>query len=120
MQFVQFFQVCDCRDLQEIEIVLGKIGDIAIEIGTPAIVLASAAVEKQVVPPRCALPSGSSASTPLKVGPAMSPNTCDRQGNDVPANLEGFIERQARRDRATACVSGRQQPHCRRRTRQSG
>jgi hypothetical protein len=25
---------------------------------------------------------------------------CDRQGNDVPANLEGFIERHARHDRA--------------------
>ena len=25
---------------------------------------------------------------------------CDRQGNDVPANLEGFIGRHVRRDRA--------------------
>jgi hypothetical protein len=25
---------------------------------------------------------------------------CNRQGNDVPAHLEGFIERQVRRDRA--------------------
>ena len=25
---------------------------------------------------------------------------CDRQGNDVPANLEGFIERYQKRDRA--------------------
>jgi hypothetical protein len=54
MQLVQFFQVSDCRYLQEIEIIFAgitKIGDVAIEGGTPAIVLADAAVEQQVVPP---------------------------------------------------------------------
>ena len=54
MQFVQFFQVSDCRDLQEIEIIFAgvtKIGDVTIEGGTPAIVLADTALEQQVVPP---------------------------------------------------------------------
>jgi len=54
MQFVQFFQVSDCRDLQEIEIIFARvmnIADVAIEGGTSAIVLADAAVEQQVVPP---------------------------------------------------------------------
>jgi hypothetical protein len=54
MQFVQFFQVSDCRYLQEIEIMLAgitKVGDVAIKGGTPVIVLADAAVEEQVVPP---------------------------------------------------------------------
>src|SRR6478609_1789925 len=54
MQFVQFFQVTDCRYLQEIEIIFAgitKTGDVAIEGGTPAIVLADTAVEQQVVPP---------------------------------------------------------------------
>jgi hypothetical protein len=50
----QFFQVSDWRYLQEIEIIFAgitKIGDVAIESGTPVIVLADAAVEQQVVPP---------------------------------------------------------------------
>jgi len=54
MQFVQFFQVSDCRYLQQIEIVfagIAKIGDVAIEGETPAIVVADTAVEQQVVPP---------------------------------------------------------------------
>jgi hypothetical protein len=54
MQFVQIFQVNDCRYLQEIEIIFAgitKTGDIAIEGGTSAIVLADTAVEQQVVPP---------------------------------------------------------------------
>jgi hypothetical protein len=54
MQFVEFFQVSDCRYLQEIEIIFAgimKIGDVATEGGTPVIVLADAAVEQQVVPP---------------------------------------------------------------------
>jgi hypothetical protein len=48
MPFVQFFQVSDCRDLQEFEIIFSgmpKIGDVAIEGGTPVIVLAHTAVE---------------------------------------------------------------------------
>jgi hypothetical protein len=60
MQFVQFFQVSDCRDLQEIEIIfagVAKISDVAIEGGAPAVVLADAIVAQQVVPPReCASP----------------------------------------------------------------
>jgi hypothetical protein len=54
MQFVQFFQVSDCRYLQEIEIIFAgitKIVDVAMEGGTPVIVLADTAVEQQVVPP---------------------------------------------------------------------
>src|ERR1700704_2281002 len=54
MQFVQIFQVSDCSDLQEIETVLAsvtKIGDVAVEGGTRAIVLADTAVEQQVVAP---------------------------------------------------------------------
>jgi len=54
MQFVQLFQVKDCRCLQEIEIIFAgitKIGDVAKEGGTPVIVLAHTAVEQQVVPP---------------------------------------------------------------------
>src|SRR6266550_27017 len=54
MQFVQIFQVSDCGDLQEIETVLAsvtKIGDVAVEGGTRAIVLADTAVEQQVVAP---------------------------------------------------------------------
>jgi hypothetical protein len=54
MQFVQIFQICDGRYLQMIEIIFAgitKIGDVAIERGTPAIVLAYAAVEQQIVPP---------------------------------------------------------------------
>jgi hypothetical protein len=54
MQFVQFFQVSDCRYLQAIEIIFAgitKIGDVAMEGGTPVIVLADTAVEQQVVPP---------------------------------------------------------------------
>src|SRR4030095_8582864 len=54
MQFVQFSQVGDCRYLQEIKIILAdiaKIGDVAIEGGTPVIVLADTAVKQQVVPP---------------------------------------------------------------------
>jgi hypothetical protein len=54
MQFVQFFQVKDCRYLQEIEIIFAgitKIGDVAKDGGTPVIVLADTAVEQQVVPP---------------------------------------------------------------------
>jgi hypothetical protein len=54
MQFVQFFQVKDCRCLQEIEIIFAgitKIGDVAKEGGTPVIVLTDTAVEQQVVPP---------------------------------------------------------------------
>jgi hypothetical protein len=48
MQFVRFFQVSDCRYLQEIEIIFAgitKIGDVAMEGGTPVIVLADTAVE---------------------------------------------------------------------------
>jgi hypothetical protein len=54
MQFVQFFQIRDCRDLQETEIIsagVTKIGDIAMKGGTPAIALADTAVSEQVVPP---------------------------------------------------------------------
>src|SRR5882757_8058891 len=54
MQFVQISQVSDCRDLQEIETILAgvtKIGDVSIEGGTRAIVLADTAVEQQVVTP---------------------------------------------------------------------
>jgi len=53
MQFVQFFQVTDCRYLQEIEIIFAgitKIGDVAKEGGTHVIVLADTAVVQQVVP----------------------------------------------------------------------
>ncbi len=54
MQFVEFFQVSDRRYLQEIEIIFAgitKIDDVAIEGGTPSIVLADAVVKQQVVPP---------------------------------------------------------------------
>ncbi|MDA9438790.1 hypothetical protein XH98_06580 [Bradyrhizobium sp. CCBAU 51745] len=54
MQFVQFLQVSDCRYLQETEIIfcgIRKIGDVAIEGGTPSIVLADVVVSQQVVPP---------------------------------------------------------------------
>ncbi|CCE05525.1 hypothetical protein BRAS3843_1390017 [Bradyrhizobium sp. STM 3843] len=54
MQFVQAFQVSDCRYLQEIEVVFAgitKIGDVSVDGGTPAIVLADTAVEQQVVAP---------------------------------------------------------------------
>jgi hypothetical protein len=54
MQFVQFFQISDCRYLQVIEVIFAgitKIGDVAIEGGTPIIGLADTAVEQQVVPP---------------------------------------------------------------------
>jgi hypothetical protein len=54
MEFVQFFQISDCRHLQEIEIIFAgitKIGDVAMEGGPPVIVLADIAVEQQVVPP---------------------------------------------------------------------
>jgi hypothetical protein len=54
MQLVEFSQVSDCRDLQEIEIILAgvtKIGDVPIKGGTPAIVLTDTAVSQQVVPP---------------------------------------------------------------------
>ena len=47
MQFVQLFQVSDCSDLQEIEIIFAsvtKISDVTMEGGTPAIVLADIAV----------------------------------------------------------------------------
>jgi hypothetical protein len=47
LQFVQFFQVYDCGDLQDIEIIFAgitKIVDVAIESGTPAIVLVDTAV----------------------------------------------------------------------------
>ena len=29
---------------------------------------------------------------------------CDRQGNGIPANLESFIDRHVRRDRAQLCI----------------
>jgi hypothetical protein len=54
MQFVQFFQVSDCRYLQAIEIIFAgitKVDDVAMEGGTPDIVLADIAVEQQVVSP---------------------------------------------------------------------
>jgi hypothetical protein len=54
MHFVQAFQVCDCRNLQEIEVKLAgitKIVDVATEGGAPVIVLADTAVQQQVVPP---------------------------------------------------------------------
>ncbi|RXH36942.1 hypothetical protein XH99_03190 [Bradyrhizobium nanningense] len=54
MQFIKFFQVSDCRYLQEIEIIfagIAEVGDVAMECGTPVVVLADAAVEQQVVPP---------------------------------------------------------------------
>jgi hypothetical protein len=54
MQFVQVLQVSFCRNLQEIEFMLAgitKIADVAIEGGTPVVVLAHTAVEQQVVPP---------------------------------------------------------------------
>ncbi|MCP3392822.1 hypothetical protein NLM27_29150 [Bradyrhizobium sp. CCGB12] len=54
MQFIQLFQVGDCGYLQEIEILfagIAKIGDVAVEGGTPVVVLADAAVEQQVVSP---------------------------------------------------------------------
>jgi len=47
MQFVQFFQVSDSRYLQKIEVIfarIAKIGDIAIEGGTPVIVFTDTAV----------------------------------------------------------------------------
>ena len=58
MQLVQVSQVSDCSYLQESEIVFAgttKMGDVAMEGGTPVIVLADAAVAEQVVPPRNAL-----------------------------------------------------------------
>src|SRR5258707_15270466 len=63
MHFVQFFQVKDCRYLQEIEIIFAgitKIGDVAKEGGTPVIVLADTAVEQQVVSgrPSCSRDTG--------------------------------------------------------------
>ncbi|AMA60514.1 hypothetical protein BCCGELA001_32755 [Bradyrhizobium sp. CCGE-LA001] len=54
MQFIQLFQVGDCDNLQESEILFAssaKIGDVAVEGGTPVVVLADAAVEQQVVSP---------------------------------------------------------------------
>jgi hypothetical protein len=54
MQFVEFLQISDCRYLQETEIILAgttKIGDVTIEGGAPAVVLADTAMEQQVVPP---------------------------------------------------------------------
>jgi hypothetical protein len=54
VQLVQFSQVSDCGDLQEIKIILAPVmdvGDIAIEAGTPVIVLIDIAVLQQVVPP---------------------------------------------------------------------
>jgi len=55
MQFVEFSQIGDCRYLQAIEIIFAgitKMSDVAIEGGTPVVVLADATVEQQVVPPR--------------------------------------------------------------------
>ncbi|MHC2375530.1 hypothetical protein ACVIQT_010227 [Bradyrhizobium diazoefficiens] len=49
MQFVEFSQIGNCRYLQEIEIIfagIAKMGDVAIEGGTPVVVLADAAVER--------------------------------------------------------------------------
>ena len=54
MQLVQVSQVSDCSYLQESEIVFAgttKMGDVAMEGGTPVIVLADTAVAQQVVPP---------------------------------------------------------------------
>jgi hypothetical protein len=54
MQLVQISQVSDCSYLQESEIIFAgitKLGDVAMEGGTPAIVLADTAVAQQVVPP---------------------------------------------------------------------
>jgi len=54
MQFVEFPQISNRRDLQEIEIVLAgitEIGDVTIKGGIPVVVLADAAMEQQVVPP---------------------------------------------------------------------
>jgi hypothetical protein len=54
MQFVKVFQVSDRRYLQEIEITLAgitKVSDVAIQGGTPVIVLTDTTVEQQVVPP---------------------------------------------------------------------
>jgi hypothetical protein len=54
MQLVQVFQVSDCSYLQESEIVFAgttKMSDVAMEGGTPVIVLADTAVAQQVVPP---------------------------------------------------------------------
>ena len=54
MQLVQASQVSDCSYLQESEIVFAgttKMGDVAMEGGTPVIVLADTAVAQQVVPP---------------------------------------------------------------------
>jgi hypothetical protein len=54
VQFVKLFQVGDCRDLQEIEVVVAsitQISDVAMEGVTPTIVLADVAVDQQVVPP---------------------------------------------------------------------
>src|SRR5689334_757771 len=54
MQFVQLFQVSDCRYLQQIKIIfagLTKIRDVAVEGGTPVIVLADAVVTQKVVTP---------------------------------------------------------------------
>jgi hypothetical protein len=54
MQLVQFFQVSDCGDLEEIEIIsasVTNVGDVSIESRTPAIVLIHIAVSQQVIPP---------------------------------------------------------------------
>jgi hypothetical protein len=54
MQLVQVLQISDCSYLQASEIVFAgttKMGDVAMEGGTPVIVLADTAVAQQVVPP---------------------------------------------------------------------
>ena len=54
VQFVQALQVTHCGYLQAIEIEIAgitKIGEVTMEGGTPMIVLADTAVDKQVVPP---------------------------------------------------------------------
>jgi hypothetical protein len=54
MQFVNFFQIGDRRYLQLIEMIftgIAKVGDVAMEGGSPGIVLVDIAVLQQVVPP---------------------------------------------------------------------
>jgi len=54
VQFVQALQVTDCGYLQEIEIEIAgitKVGEVTMEGGTPAIVIADTVVDQQVVPP---------------------------------------------------------------------
>lgn len=54
MQFVQLFQVGDCRYLQTTEIIFAgitKIGDVAMKRGTPVVIFVDTAVEQQAVSP---------------------------------------------------------------------